>query len=312
METKKFRIKNLELRIVLLFIAIACASCSLQKRHYTNGFYVGNKPLAKNNAKQVYTDTLPAVLSLLKPIKEKKNAPTLLANTKANPELIKHFLIDGCDTLILKDGTVILTSIKEVYPNEIKYKYCDDADGPLRTINKADAKSIIYSNGLKEEIVSEPALATYPVETQNNNERDYYAKKRNRSKKNPFILPGLIPNFATYPIAASLLVGYKTYLSNYSYYSYYPYYHQSLSSYINNSLGGRSIFPTSGGSSSPSALLIIGLLFSGAALAFSCIAIYQILTNKDGNKKGLGFAIAGAILSLLMLLFIVTVILGLI
>lgn len=306
--TSKLKINGfIWLLIVLVFIF---SSCSLQKRHYTNGFYVENNLSGKKTDKRYGEDTLPSVLKAAKPLKGKRSSAVLSVqapNKKTNAMYVNppsFKTIDGCDTLILRDGTVILSYIKEIYPTEIKYKYCDEIDGPLRTINKADVKSIIYSNGLKEEIPSVSSLITYKVDPSKDYQRDYYSKRRNAGKKNPFIMPGLIPNFATYPIAAILLASYGA----------SSFFTGSLSNYINSSLGGNSfnIVGSPGTRSSTSPLLIIGLVFTIAALIFSSIAIYQILTNKEGNRKGLGLAIAGAILSLLMLVFMIMVILGLI
>ena len=65
------------------------------------------------------------------------------------------------DTILLKNGTNLKSKILEINPTEIKYKSFDNLDGPVITIYKKEAKSIVYQNGKIENF--EMAVPTKPV-----------------------------------------------------------------------------------------------------------------------------------------------------
>jgi hypothetical protein len=58
--------------------------------------------------------------------------------------------VEKCDNIILKDGKEISAKVLEVTPDLIKYKKCDNLDGPLFSINKSDVIMIRYSDGTKD------------------------------------------------------------------------------------------------------------------------------------------------------------------
>jgi len=68
---------------------------------------------------------------------------------------------EECDNIILKDGKEISAKILEITPKLIKYKKCDNLDGPLFSINKSDVMMIRYSNGDNETIQS-PKPSGFP------------------------------------------------------------------------------------------------------------------------------------------------------
>ena len=57
---------------------------------------------------------------------------------------------EECDNIILKDGKEISAKVLEVTPDLIKYKKCDNLEGPLFSINKSDVIMIRYSDGTKD------------------------------------------------------------------------------------------------------------------------------------------------------------------
>jgi TM2 domain-containing membrane protein YozV len=61
----------------------------------------------------------------------------------------------ACDLITLKTGEELSVKIIEINQNEIKYKKCNNLDGPMFTIQKQSVFSIKYSNGDKE-IIKEP------------------------------------------------------------------------------------------------------------------------------------------------------------
>jgi hypothetical protein len=54
------------------------------------------------------------------------------------------------DIITLKNGDEILAKVIEINTTEIKYKRCDNLEGPLNVIRKSEVFSIKYSNGTKE------------------------------------------------------------------------------------------------------------------------------------------------------------------
>lgn len=57
---------------------------------------------------------------------------------------------DECDEIYLKNGNIIKAKIIEIGVSEIKYKNCNNLNGPLISISKSDVFMIIYSDGNKE------------------------------------------------------------------------------------------------------------------------------------------------------------------
>jgi len=57
---------------------------------------------------------------------------------------------EECDNIILKDGEEISAKVIEVTPDLIKYKKCNNLDGPLFSINKSEVMMIRYSDGTKD------------------------------------------------------------------------------------------------------------------------------------------------------------------
>ncbi len=143
-------------KLLGLVCLLILASCSLQKRIYNKGFYISKHHAIKKTEQKPNTDTLPAVLNCVKQIKAKAVPVTLSAEVSNKVIEIEHVrtkptpLTDGCDTLVLRNGTVMLAKILEITPEQIKFRYCDSPNEVLRVINKNDVNHIIYSNGLKE------------------------------------------------------------------------------------------------------------------------------------------------------------------
>jgi hypothetical protein len=59
---------------------------------------------------------------------------------------------EECDNIILKDGKEISAKVIEITPKLIKYKRCDNLDGPLISIYKNEVLMLKYSNGSVQNI----------------------------------------------------------------------------------------------------------------------------------------------------------------
>lgn len=133
-------------------------SCAVQKRHYRKGFYIATassaaqKKSSENTvpkiAKQIFT--LPAV-----------NTESLTQTGFALETHKKQGLpTDSCDVLVFRDGTEILAKISEINESQVRYKRCDNVEGPTYVTEKSDLFMLKYSNGTREVMPAPPSRAT--------------------------------------------------------------------------------------------------------------------------------------------------------
>ncbi len=73
-------------------------------------------------------------------------------NKKLNPSRISS--IEDCDILTLKNGEELKVKVLEIGQSEIKYKKCDNQNGPTISIRKSEVFSIKYPNGSKDIITT--------------------------------------------------------------------------------------------------------------------------------------------------------------
>ena len=74
---------------------------------------------------------------------KRKISATIGKMSLVNPE---------CDVVTLNDGTDVSCKVLEINDQEIKYKKCENLDGPVYIINKKNIFRIVYANGTKEVI----------------------------------------------------------------------------------------------------------------------------------------------------------------
>lgn len=68
----------------------------------------------------------------------------------------------GCDTLVLRSGSVLLGKVEEIGQSEIKYRKCDNLNGPFISLAKSEVVQIKFMNGTREVITSDNP-GTIPV-----------------------------------------------------------------------------------------------------------------------------------------------------
>ena len=73
-----------------------------------------------------------------------------LAKNKFARQLKNEHLLDGCDTIKLKNGEEIIAIVNEVNPGEIRYKKCDNKTGPTYAVKRSDISMIVYANSSKD------------------------------------------------------------------------------------------------------------------------------------------------------------------
>ncbi len=181
---------------LFLIATVSFYSCSVERRHYSNGFYVDRKQSheqAKPDEKHAVVQETPAGMPAGKELAPGSQAdPNAVASAeKGVPVLtLKEKSDVPCDTLFMRSGEKILAAIQEISPTQVKYKMCDYQDGPLRIIGKWKVASVHYAGGAKETFEStgdgegdsgkkvEPEYSSNHSEgASNRSEKDFMANK---------------------------------------------------------------------------------------------------------------------------------------
>ena len=186
--------KKSHLAIFLFVIGTILSNCTVQKRSYRSGYYVSwNKKSnsASKVSKQVIVKKTEALAN--RPVEPAgikqpgKQEPLLVSAQKLNVIEVKSRLVksltllkDSCGDLItLKDGEEINVKVVEVSPTVIKYKRCDNLEGPTVVVSLKSVFMIKYLNGTKEIFKKEADNQTGPEAFQQAVEKPINAKKYN-------------------------------------------------------------------------------------------------------------------------------------
>jgi hypothetical protein len=149
------------LSLVILFVLVGC---SIKKRSYRDGYYVSwhhkknNKTISKTTEqfvkyKHPTEKQIPACVT--PPPVEAGELATLSERLPVNVVARQKISLlnygDECgDVITFRKGSEVKAKVLEINETQIKYKKCDNIDGPLITVNKNDVYSIKYVNGLIE------------------------------------------------------------------------------------------------------------------------------------------------------------------
>lgn len=176
--------------LIILSIITSCKTSNnvvsdniFQKRKYKSGFYV-DKHLKKNK--------IDVNVSNISPNDKFKNTitkfefpkePTLLALSEDDnldySDSESYLKInsnnpDSCDIMILSNGDEIVAKVTEIGLDVIKYKDCDNINGPAIVISKNDVFMIKYPNGTKTVITK---VSSYEQQSDINSQKNQYKKK---------------------------------------------------------------------------------------------------------------------------------------
>jgi hypothetical protein len=151
--------KKINILLVLVFIAVTFSKCHVMKRTYRNGYYIAwdkkashlknDNTLKKEDAElnDIVKYTEPVISELL--LASNERAITLIEKKK-HVEVITQ-LTDTCGDIIkLKNGDEIVAKVLEVSQTTIKYKKCNNLDGPLMVESIDNVFMIKYVNGSKD------------------------------------------------------------------------------------------------------------------------------------------------------------------
>jgi hypothetical protein len=136
------RMKKILLLIPACFILLT--NCSIQKRHYEKGFTINwhhrpQSPVTKDSPLDESTLTASS--------DNAASSQKAITFFKENP-----ILKDSCDLIEFKNNTSLRAKVTEIGTKDIRYKRCDNPDGPMYIADKSEILAITFSNGEREEI----------------------------------------------------------------------------------------------------------------------------------------------------------------
>lgn len=150
---------------ILLLVAATVTECTVQKRSYRKGYYVSVKkkpmPVKLNKEKAYSSSKLAKKVEFVIPsqsvpaLKQTELVLTVLKNEKFGTHKLKikplFMLTDSCgDVLVMRDGSEMTAKITEVGSKTIKYKRCDNLNGPTIVVSTDRVFMIKYASGTKE------------------------------------------------------------------------------------------------------------------------------------------------------------------
>jgi hypothetical protein len=184
----------------LVFSVLLITSCSLEKRRYNSGFHVewlasmGHQKQEKsqsstysNRLNQPKFDSRKKKLIISTPIDSSSveissNStldifqPTNEVNEGTNEDSVK------CDLMILRNGDELAVKVIEIGEELVKYKLCDNLEGPVFVKRASDIFMVKYPNGTKT--VFETAVKEQPTR-ESTNSKDSNRNTHNAQKVTP-------------------------------------------------------------------------------------------------------------------------------
>ena len=194
--------KKLILNMYMLLMVALLSECTINKRHYREGFQVTwniNKTTNKNQLKK--ESIKPFDVIELNHLSDSENEEVLYASTQkiitplTKPRFVNTTRLnpDSCgDIIVMVNGDEISAKVIEVNQRTIKYKSCENLGGPLFVLSKEKMFMIRYANGTKEVFPKEVAQ---PGENKNNSGKKKSTVKTgagSEKKINPMALASLI------------------------------------------------------------------------------------------------------------------------
>lgn len=192
--------KNLKTTsLAIISLVLLFASCSIEKRVHMSGYHVewnkSDKFSGKNDKVNV-TESSKSQVSLNK-IEISSNSMAaedelfvsnsneiLMPSTKLDilkiekqKHSIKKVSNNDCDIIILKNGEEIQAKVLEVSQTEVKYKNCDNQNGPTFSKSKSEIFMIKYPNGTNTVIEESKSNNSSIVVNVNNNSNDNTTNK---------------------------------------------------------------------------------------------------------------------------------------
>lgn len=140
-----------------LLVAINFASCTLQKRKYSGGYYSQwNNSHSMQAVKSPHTYVSKDIYLSGTIADEPSNnySASLSDKTEIYIDKPEHLISESnntvkCDLITLKSGEKIEGLVAAITDVDVKYKSCRNIDGPTLLVEKQNVLMIEYSNGTK-------------------------------------------------------------------------------------------------------------------------------------------------------------------
>lgn len=170
---------------LILICSILLVSCGIEKRVHRSGFHMNKKTIApsaekitskkssaslKTDISDVYVADNSAAFdatvhgvksnSILNNVNNEGNLFDSRNNENFENSNVSTILNETCDLIILKDGSEIKAKVLEINDDIIKYKLCDNLDGPTFTKSKDLIFMIKYPNGTRTVVNSMETKST--------------------------------------------------------------------------------------------------------------------------------------------------------
>lgn len=173
-------------------------SCSVQKRAHRKGYYVSwNHSSNSKGIKKETTTKANEEVVITEEIKTQKEKVEASAGTNyiINETFPKTKLIlsDTCgDLVIMRNGTQVLAKVLEITDDKIKYKRCDNLEGPTIITSTDNVHTIKFVNGVSQAFEIRAKQNNY---NEPKSQSNHSAQKLNRYALAAFILSilGIFP-----------------------------------------------------------------------------------------------------------------------
>lgn len=224
----EIKVKRITLSF-LLFVFVF-SSCIIQKRKYQKGMYVNIKHNVHHNKieKQKKDDAL-SIVEVKVRVKEvvvsKQELVASIAKAappipKTKPAKIKETKSDTCgDLIIMLNGAVIEARVLEVNQTSVKYKRCNNINGPTYTTALEKIERIQYKNGSQDIVDSgtKPRVRFVPSgsqlkykvidETDKNAQQKISTNKQEKSIYNQTAIGSLVCGLISFFLPAAIITG---------------------------------------------------------------------------------------------------------
>ncbi|MBC7695997.1 MAG: hypothetical protein H7141_11195 [Burkholderiales bacterium] len=168
--------------ICFICAIIFLSNCTINKRHYRGGYKLSwNKTKIKISDQTKNEEVELSHLNDLNKFSEPENEDVLYASSKKSiyptnkKKIINSFILpqDSCGDLItMLNGEEISVKVIEINQSIVKYRTCDNLDGPLFIESKDKIFMIRYVNGTKEVFPKTTSKPAVKVNTDNKNTKD--------------------------------------------------------------------------------------------------------------------------------------------
>lgn len=224
------KIRVIRITLSLLLFVFVFSSCTIQKRKYQKGMYVNVKHKVHHNKieKNKKDDAL-SIVDLKVMVKEvavsKQELVASIAKAappipKTKPIKINEVENDTCgDLIIMLDGAVIEAKVLEVNQTNVKYKKCNNINGPTYTTTLEKIERIQYKDGSQDIVDSgtKPNVRFVPKgsdlkyktigESKSNSHQQINSGKNKKNIYNQTAIGSLVCGLISFFLPAAIITG---------------------------------------------------------------------------------------------------------